>query len=85
MDLNPSALEKQLNERQWKTMAKYMNKSKTYQTYFEFFCWSIIEFNFWKDKGYMFQICFIDRNVIISNISNASMMLKKLWPNLQIY
>ena len=34
---------------------------------------------------YMLQICFGDRNVIISNISNASIKLKKLWPNLQIY
>ena len=38
MDLNPSALEKQLNECQQKIIAKYMNKSKTFETYFEFFC-----------------------------------------------
>ena len=40
---------------------------------------------FWINVEYIFQICFGERNVIISNISNASMKLKKLWPNLQTY
>ena len=65
-----------------KIMAIYINKSKNYETYFEFFYWAIIEIHFSKDRGYMFQICFADRNVIIFNISNASMKLKKMWPNL---
>ena len=50
MDLNQSALEKWLNECQLKSMAKYMNKSKNGETYFEFFCLSIIEINFSKTE-----------------------------------
>ena len=34
-----------------KIMAKYMNKSKNYETYFEFFFWSIIEIYFSKDRN----------------------------------
>ena len=32
-----------------KIMAKYMNNSKNYETYFEFFCWANIEINLSKD------------------------------------
>ena len=42
-----------------KIMAKYMNKSKTYETYFEFFCWSIIEINFSKDRGICSKFAFL--------------------------
>ena len=45
MDLNPSASEKPLNQ---KIVAKSMNKSKYYETYFEFFCWANIEINLSK-------------------------------------
>ena len=58
--------EKQLSECQPKIVAKYINNSKNYKAYFEFFCWANIEIN-------------------LSNTSIASMKLKKLWPNLQIY
>ena len=34
-----------------KIMAKYMKKSKNYETYFEFFCLSILEINFSKDSS----------------------------------
>ena len=34
-----------------KIMAKYMNNSKNYETYFEFFCWANIENNLSKDGG----------------------------------
>ena len=34
-----------------KIMAKSMNKSKYYETYFEFFCWANIEINLSKAFG----------------------------------
>ena len=34
-----------------KIMAKNVNNSKNYETYFEFFCWANIEINFSKDWG----------------------------------
>ena len=34
-----------------KIIAKYTNKSRNYETYFEFFCWSIIKINFSKDRN----------------------------------
>ena len=30
-------------------MVKYMNNSKNYETYFEFFCWANIKINLSKD------------------------------------
>ena len=87
MDLNPSI---RIRKNCWmnvnqKIMAKSMNKSKYYETYFEFFCWANIEINLSKGILVIIQKGFCDRNFIISNISFASMKLKKLWPNLQIY
>ena len=62
-----------------------MNNTKNYETYFEFFCQAKIEINLSKGGGKSSQKDFCDRNFIISNFSIASMKLKKLWPNLQIY
>ena len=50
-NLNPCASEKWLNECGSKMMAKYMNKSKNFETYYEFFCWCLIEINFSKDRN----------------------------------
>ena len=38
MDLNPSASENDRLNVNEKIMAKYMNNSKNYETYLEFFC-----------------------------------------------
>ena len=34
-----------------KFMAKYLNNSKNYETYFVFFCWVNIEINLSKEGG----------------------------------
>ena len=60
-----------------KIIAKYMNKSKNYETYCEFFCWAIIEINLSKDRSKSSKFAFV---IEISLIQKWK--LKKLWPNL---
>ena len=65
-----------------KIMAKYMNKSKNNETYFEFFCWSIIEINFSKDRNISSK-CALEREMSLYQIF---LMLQWSWKNYgQIY
>ena len=65
-----------------KIMTKYMNKSKNYETYFEFFCWSIIKINFSKDRNIYSKIAF-EREMSLFQIF---LVLQWSWKNYgQIY
>ena len=61
-----------------KSMAKYMNKSKNYGTYFEFFYWSIIKINFSKDRKDR-DICSKFALVIEMSLFQIFLMLQWSW------
>ena len=50
-----------------------MKKSKNYETYFEFFCWSILEINFSRDSG----IC--SKNALVIEMSLFQIFLMLHW------
>ena len=58
-------------------MAKYMNNSKNYETYFEYFSLANIENNLLKDRGKSSKSAFV--------IEISLFQIKKICLNLQMY
>ena len=53
-----------------KNIAKYMNVSKNYEAYFEFFCSAIFDINLSKDMGKSVKFAFVVDKYFLRRLKN---------------